>query len=689
MNLCLLVRFILGGINISTDISNPSLESDLQNSELMQYISCLHNLKMKSEFKECYKGHDGLYDFHERFSQFDPDNSAKNWLYEQKEIWQKSQNTPTKNFHKKFNTDEILSLDDVSNNFEQETVVYAIVRKLKEWIEFPEHYAKNPSLRFEPLLLTVCGEGGTGKSHVIRVITNVVEKIFDVKVSITCAPTGNAAYNVKGKTCHSFFSIEIEKGTVGSMSLSKQQKLKDALKRLLMVIIDERSLLSCEDLAKIHHNCVRFAHGGNNNHLPWGGIPLVILLGDDKQLPAVKKGKSGGGATTIFKTDGSNNYDASDSKLHREGITLFKKLGKRVVSLKKNQRVEQGNEDLQRYLQSLRNGPGLSKKDARTLLSYRFENPFITKQRRDMFIEKAIWIFTTNREVDNHNNNLLKKLVNTRNPLISCSYFMQSKDAKRKLAYKSHFKREDVYAAPVNLCRGARVSIDRNLWQEVGLFNGALGTIIDIRYDKNKSPIKGDLPAYIIVNMDEYVGPIWDPDNPTHVPIPVGLRDCKKGCCSLKSIPLNVSFARTLHKFQGQSVGPKYSNKYMVFGPGTSFFEAQNPGLLYVGLSRMSTLGESVENSPFLFFGPDANENRFTNVTHKRGEKSQPTRIKYKSVVMREKWIQFLSRNERNFPVIVTSDEKMMLKNWLENLSISVNDLDEIICFHSKKNKSS
>lgn len=134
--------------------------------------------------------------------------------------------------------------------------------------------------------------------------------------------------------------------------------------------------------------------------------------------------------------------------------------------------------------------------------------------------------------------------------------------------------------------------------------------------------------------MDEYAGPIWDKNNPTHVPIPIGLRDCKKGCCLLKSVPLNVSFARTLHKFQGQSVGPKHTNKYMVFGPGSCLFESTNPGLLYVGLSRMSSLGDSPENSPFLFFGPDANENRLTNVTHKRGEKSKPTKMRYKSIVM-------------------------------------------------------
>lgn len=643
---------------------------------------------MKSEFKDCYKGLDGLYDFHKKFSHMDMNNKDKNWLYEQKESYVNSEALLQKYFHTKPNSDDIFSLDDVTNNPEQEKVALAIIEKLKEWIDFPQQHQENPSLKFRPLLLTVRGEGGTGKSHVIKVVTNAVEKVFDVKVSITCAPTGNAAYNVKGKTCHSFFSIDIESGTVGILSQSRQSKLKETLQRLLMIIIDERSLLSCEDLAKVHSNCANFAHGSRTNHLPWGGIPIVVLLGDDKQIPAVNRYNSGGGATTIFKTDGTNNFNVKDSKLHRKGQSLFKDLGRRVISLKKNLRLRAGNADLQRYLHDLRQGPGLTKKDARSLLKFRYENPNLTKSRRDLLLEKAIWIFTTNKEVDVHNMNLIKKFVNRENPLIPCSYFMHSKDARNKIGYRPHFKREDLYSAPINICRGARVSIDRNLWQEVGLFNGALGSIVDIRFDDDKSPLKGDLPSYIVVDMDEYVGPVWDKNNPSHVPIPIALKDCKKGCCLLKSIPLNISFARTLHKFQGQSVGPDHPNKYMVFAPGSCTFEAQSPGLLYVGLSRMSTLGHSPETSPFLFFGPDATENRLTNVTHKRGDKSQPTKIKYKAIVMRDKWIQYLSENEKMHPFFFSKSSQNSLHNWIENTKISTEELDRIISYHSRFNRS-
>ena len=104
------------------------------------------------------------------------------------------------------------------------------------------------------------------------------------------------------------------------------------------------------------------------------------------------------------------------------------------------------------------------------------------------------------------------------------------------------------------------------------------------------------LPAYIIVDMDEYSGQIWDQHNPSHVPIPITDTYCNKpySCCKMRTIPIEIAYAKTLHKFQGRTVGPDHPFKCIVFSPGTAAFEAVNPGLLYTGLmklSRATTLG--------------------------------------------------------------------------------------------------
>ncbi len=54
-------------------------------------------------------------------------------------------------------------------------------------------------------------------------------------------------------------------------------------------------------LGAAEHHCRQTCHGrGHNKNVPWGNIPIVLLLGDDYQLPSVSVGKKGFGATRIL-----------------------------------------------------------------------------------------------------------------------------------------------------------------------------------------------------------------------------------------------------------------------------------------------------------------------------------------------------------------------------------------------------
>ena len=96
-------------------------------------------------------------------------------------------------------------IEDVLSSDEQSEIVFMVLDKLKEWIEYEDEcdiHGRNTD--FEPLRMTVQGPGGTGKSFVINVIVTAVESLFPgAKVSEVVAPTGAAAYNVGGKTFHS------------------------------------------------------------------------------------------------------------------------------------------------------------------------------------------------------------------------------------------------------------------------------------------------------------------------------------------------------------------------------------------------------------------------------------------------------------------------------------------------------
>jgi DNA replication protein DnaC len=111
----------------------------------------------------------------------------------------------------------------------------------------------------QQLIMFLSGEGGTGKSHLIHALTKSTqimkgksEGIFGAVLK--AAPTGGAAYNIKGHTWHSALgkSTFSEKFTVQSqLTESQVGTLQRNFKGVSLVIIDEISLLSCEDLYEI------------------------------------------------------------------------------------------------------------------------------------------------------------------------------------------------------------------------------------------------------------------------------------------------------------------------------------------------------------------------------------------------------------------------------------------------------
>ena len=54
----------------------------------------------------------------------------------------------------------------------------------------------------------------------------------------------------------------------------------------------------------------------------------------------------------------------------------------------------------------------------------------------------------------------------------------------------------------VFLAKDARVMLTMNLWSNVGLCNGATGTVVDIIYQNNHQP--PDLPIAVIVEFENY-----------------------------------------------------------------------------------------------------------------------------------------------------------------------------------------
>ena len=544
---------------------------------------------------------------------------------------------------------------------------------------------------FEPLYITIQGAGGTGKSTVIHVIVSILENIFydDVKVTITSAPTGSASFNIGGTTSHSQFGINCQ-NPENELTQTRLNIMKEQMRYTVALIFDERSMYSACVLGACEKHCREAMHNGMNKKKPWGHVPIIIMAGDDHQLPSVNKYNRGRGATYTFDEDmnkvymnGTNIPTGKAAENECRGFDQFIDLATNVVEFRKTHRVHEGQKQLTQILESMREKGGVTNEQAEILMNRNLmTSGKISQTRKEWLNRHATWIYPTNNQVTAKNYLKMKEIVTPDNPI--CNVFAQmyrsSTNAIGK-PVKSHFNKDDKDAAKYHssTCRGSLNALDRNLFAEKGLYNGAPVRMLEIRFKKGENPNVGDEPAYFLADCPTYTGPAFCTEHPTWVPIPMVQTMCRYKCCYIRQAPLQLAFARTGQKFQGQQVGPEHPIKAIIADPGTLQNESRCPGYTYMICSRVSTLGQNVNESSLYFTGNDVNEDRFTNLTHKRsGDKE-----KYVSVQRRDNWIKFIRHRKTHTNFNIDDRTKSQLKKWATETKINKHQLSTIIEYHA------
>ncbi|HBI40239.1 MAG TPA: hypothetical protein DDY16_04750, partial [Tenacibaculum sp.] len=164
---------------------------------------------------------------------------------------------------------------------------------------------KKPIHHVAPKII-IQGGAGSGKSSVIHVIVQLVEKLLrqsgdnvEHPYILPLSFTGTAAANIDGMTLHSAFNFPFSNEFISLADKMRDQK-REILKNLKIIIIDEFSMVRADMFYQLD---LRLRELLQNPNEPFGGC-CVLLFGDLLQLKPVM-GKY------IFELPRSQDYHAS------------------------------------------------------------------------------------------------------------------------------------------------------------------------------------------------------------------------------------------------------------------------------------------------------------------------------------------------------------------------------------------
>jgi ATP-dependent exoDNAse (exonuclease V) alpha subunit len=202
--------------------------------------------------------------------------------------------------------------------------------------------------------------------------------------------------------------------------------------------------------------------------------------------------------------------------------------------------------------------------------------------RRGFSNDDVIHLYTTNKEVSKRNLYCLQK---KKKPIVRINSVNTGK------AKQSTPNQAGGLVSTLYLCEGAKVLLTKNLAQQVGLCNGATGTIVAFVYENDKPP--PNLPEYVIVDFgDSYKGrPFFgdDPDKAGWVPIFPETHEWQSqdstnvnemASHSRTMLPIRLCYAWTIWKAQGQTLKCK-----VVVNLGKT---EKEHGLTYTAFSRVT-----------------------------------------------------------------------------------------------------
>ena len=369
----------------------------------------------------------------------------------------------------------------------------------------------------------ITGSGGTGKSYIIHLITNLLKN--NRSNYLLMAPTGVAAQNVGGTTIHS--NLRIVSTQTGYHTLSfYDNEFKNKLKAVDTIIIDEVSMVSAQ-LFEFMSNMFATIH---NNALAFSGIN-VIVVGDLAQLPPVT-------GSQVFKSSiWKLFYPLFLRHSHRQQDQL------EYCNMLENIRLGNITEEIWEKLQ-------------------RKHESFDPNKPIELLLN------TTNivgyRETADKINRLVCNTLPTTQDkfMISCAIDTINGEQWNTNLTEKTFKSKTNLPPSVRLQQGAKVMYLNNFKSNLNIYNGTIGMITDVNTESNLVHISFSV-----------MGGIVDIDVKTET----NYFTVNGNNASRQQFPIQNSYALTVHKTQSLTL------HYISASLDDQMFSA---GQAYTALSR-------------------------------------------------------------------------------------------------------
>ena len=425
------------------------------------------------------------------------------------------------------------------------------------------------------------GSAGSGKSTTLKTCVQHLRLKFYksgvlAKVELT-AYTGVAAFNIGfgARTVCSAFQIFPNAAWKHELEGNALRNLEDTWDNVVLLIVDEVSFIGRALFARMHFRLQQakrpyFTERSIDPAAKLFGDISIILVGDFGQLEPIDDWSM---------CDTESNWATCPKNIkhlwsHARFGKLLTETFQEAIMLKQ---IHRSKEDLW-WTESclrLRDFTCTFEGDWAVWKQHDLDREHLNKEQVEYFENKALWLCARCEDVGQRNGRKLAEIAEKEKQLIHQIYAIHShKSAKKCTA--SVF---DGLRGVVNLARGCKVVLTRNVAYKFGLANGTRGIFISAVYGPGGV---GTFPEALICEFPDYCGDHFYKDEPKWVPIVPKVAYKDKSKMSRTQFPLVAGFALTVNKAQGLTV--KEGVVIHLVGGSCKFKPASKHGLPFVVL---------------------------------------------------------------------------------------------------------